>query len=146
MRVVRRVGTPVPKPVSVRDLMAHNVVTVDPRESLTGAAAQMRASRIGSLVVLADGEITGIITERDLMRAIADARDPGATHVSQYMTQSPRTVEAARDAAQAAALMVKHGLRHLPVTDRGQLIGFLSARDLLALEPWPKRLPALEPW
>jgi CBS domain-containing protein len=146
MKVVRRVGTPVPKPVTVRDLMAHSVVTVDPRESLTGAAAQMRASRIGSLVVLADGEITGIITERDLMRAIADERDPGLTHVSQYMTPSPRIVEATRGAAQAATLMVRHGLRHLPVVEDGQLVGLLSARDLLALEPWPRTLPPLEPW
>lgn len=132
--------------MTVGDLMARSMVTVDPRESLTGAAAQMRASRVGSLVVLAGGEITGIITERDLMRAIADGREPGATHVSQYMTQSPRTVEAKRQAAYAAALMVRHGVRHLPVTDGAQLVGFLSARDLLALEPWPSQLPVVEPW
>lgn len=146
MRVARRAGTRAVQIVSVRDLMAHNVVTVDPRESLTDAAAQMRTSRVGSLVVLAGAEITGIITERDLLRAIADGRDPATTHVSQYMSQSPRTVEADREAVQAAALMVKHALRHLPVTDRGLLIGLLSARDLLALRPWPKTLPAPEPW
>ena len=146
MRIVRRPGGPVSKPMTVGDLMAPRVVAVDPRESLTRAAAQMRASRISSLVVLAGGEVTGIITERDLMRAIADGRDPGATHVSQYMTQSPRTVEATVEAPYAAALMVRHGVRHLPVTAGAQLVGFLSARDLLALEPWPRRLPTLEPW
>ena len=126
--------------------MAHDVVTVDPRESLTDAAAQMRTGRVGSLIVLAGGEITGIITERDLLRAIADGLDPATTHVSQYMSQSPHTVEADREAVHAAAFMLKHALRHLPVTERGQLIGLLSARDLLALNPWPMTLPAPEPW
>jgi len=106
----------------------------------------MRSGRVGSLIAIAGLEITGIITEHDLMRAIGDGRDPALTHVSQYMTQSPRTVEADREAGQAAASMVKHGVRHLPVTDRGQLVGMLSARDLLALQPWPKTLPVLEPW
>jgi len=146
VRTLRRPGTSVPRPVTVGALMSEAAFTVDPRLSLTAAAAEMRAHRIGSLIVLGDGEITGIITERDLIRALADGRDPGLTHVSEYMTQSPRTVEARRDAAYAAALMVRHRLRHLPVVEAGELVGFLSARDLLALEPWPKALPALEPW
>ena len=146
MRVVRRAPKPKHQTVSVRELMAHSVVTIDPRDSLIAAAAQMRTSRVGSLIVLAGAEITGIFTERDLLRAIADGRDPATTHVSQYMTQNPRTVEADREVVHAAALMVKHALRHLPVTENGQLIGLLSARDLLALEPWPKTLPPLESW
>ena len=80
------------------------------------------------------------------MRAIADGRDPAATHVSQYMTHSPRTIEADKLAAEAAAMMVKHRVRHIPVTDDGRLIGFLSARDLLALTPWPLNLPIGESW
>ena len=80
------------------------------------------------------------------MRAIADGRDPGATHVSQYMTHDPMTIEAGKFAAEAAAMMVKHRVRHIPVTDGGRLIGFLSARDLLALTPWPLDLPIGESW
>jgi CBS domain-containing protein len=127
--------------------MSRSVVTVDPRVSLTAAATRMRAHRLGSLVVLGEEQaVVGIITERDLMRALADGRNPGLTHVSEYMTQSPRTIEAARDAAYAAALMVRHRLRHLPVLEGGRPVGLLSARDLLAMEPWPKSLPPLEPW
>ncbi|HEY8864487.1 MAG TPA: CBS domain-containing protein [Candidatus Dormibacteraeota bacterium] len=62
------------------------------------------------------------------------------------MTSAPRTIESAEPAAKAAEIMVKHRVRHLPVTDKGRLIGFLSARDLLALTPWPRNLPIGESW
>ncbi|HYL08079.1 MAG TPA: CBS domain-containing protein [Candidatus Udaeobacter sp.] len=144
MKVVRRGAHP--QPATVRDLMSHSVVAGDPRHTLVKAAAEMRAHRISALAVLDNGAIVGIITERDLLRAIADGRDPGQTYVSQYMTQSPRTVEASELAMTAAAVMIRHRVRHLPVTDKGRLIGFLSARDLLSLTPWPKELPIAEPW
>lgn len=145
MRIVRRVDHPATS-TTVRELMGKSTACADPRESLVDAAAQMRAQRTSALAVL-DGEaIVGIITERDLMRAIADRRDAADTHVSQYMTHDPRTIEAGQLAAQAAEMMVKHHVRHIPVTDRGRLIGFLSARDLLALTPRPLSLPIGESW
>ena len=145
MRVVRRVDHP-STTTTVYELMAKSVVSGDPRQSLFDAAAVMRTNRISALAVL-DGEaIVGILTERDLLRAIADGRDPQATHISQYMTHSPRTIEADRLAAEAAEIMIKHRVRHLPVTDKGRLIGFLSARDLLVLKPWPLILPIGESW
>ena len=145
MKIVRRIANPLAK-TTVRELMAKSIVCGDPRQSLTEAAAQMRASRISALAVLDGKVIVGIITERDLLRAIADGRIPEATHISQYMTHSPRTIEAAAPAAKAAEIMVKHRVRHLPVTDKGRLVGFLSARDLLALKPWPQSLPIGESW
>jgi CBS domain-containing protein len=145
MRVVRRVDHPATT-TTVHELMAKSIVSGDPRQSLVDAAAQMRAHRISALAVL-DGEaVVGIITERDLLHAIADGRDPAATHISQYMTHSPRTIEGTELVAKAAEIMVKHRVRHLPVTDNGRLIGFLSARDLLALNPWPLNLPIGESW
>jgi CBS domain-containing protein len=145
VKVIRHVADPLTK-TTVRELMAKSIVSGDPRQSLTEAAAQMRASRISALAVLDVKGIVGIITERDLLRAIADGRIPEATHISQYMTHSPRTIEAAEPAARAAEVMVKHHVRHLPVTDKGRLVGFLSARDLLALKPWPRNLPIGESW
>lgn len=142
---MRRVG-PLAITTIVGDLMSHSIVSGDPRQSLVKAAAEMRANRISALAVLDGSGIVGIITERDLLRAVADGRDPGTTHISQYMTHSPRTIDASELATDAAAVMIKHRVRHLPVTDRGRLIGFLSARDLLALSPWPKDLPIGEPW
>jgi CBS domain-containing protein len=145
VKVVRRVDHPATT-TTVLELMAKSVVSGDPRQSLVDAATLMRTHRISALAVLDGDTIVGIITERDLLRAIADGRDPAATHVSQYMTHSPRTIEADKLAAEAAAMMVKHHVRHIPVTDGGRLIGFLSARDLLALTPWPLNLPIGESW
>jgi CBS domain-containing protein len=145
MRVVKRVDHP-STTTTVYDLMAKSIVSGDPRQSLVEAAAQMRANHISALAILEGKAIVGIVTERDLMSAIADGRDPAATHVSQYMTHSPRTIEADKLAAEAATIMVKHRVRHLPVTDEGRLIGFLSARDLLVLKPWPRILPIGESW
>jgi CBS domain-containing protein len=131
---------------TVRDLMSRSVVRGDPRHTLVEAAAEMRAHRISALPVLDDGAIVGILTEHDLLCAMADGRDPGATHVSQCMTHSPRTIEASELATKGAAAMVRHRIRHLPVTEKGRLIGFISARDLLSLAPWPKERPIGELW
>lgn len=130
----------------VRDLMSSSVVCGDPRQSLVDAAYDMRSHRVSALAVLDGNVIVGIITERDLLRAIADGRGPRTTHVSQYMTPSPHTIEAGALATAAAAVMVRHHVRHLPVTEDGRVVGFISARDLLTLEPWPEKLPAGEAW
>jgi CBS domain-containing protein len=145
MKLVRKVSHPAAM-TTVGELMAKSIVSGDPRKSIVEAAAQMRSHRISALALLDGGAIVGIITERDLLRAIADGRNPEATHISEYMTHSPRTIEAAEPAAKAAEMMVRHRVRHLPVTDKGRLAGFLSARDLLALKPWPKKLPIGESW
>jgi CBS domain-containing protein len=145
MKVVRHASA-VEAETTVRELMARSVVSGDPRETLVEAAARMRAHRVGALAVLDGDAIVGIITERDLLRAIADHHDPGAVHVSQYMTHSPRTIEASERATKACAIMIKHRVRHLPVTEKGRLAGFLSARDLLALQPWPRKMPIGESW
>ncbi len=144
MRLVRPAGHHAAT-MNVRDLMSRSIVGGDPRESLFQAAAEMRRHRISALAVLDGDAIVGIITERDFLRAIADGRRPDTTHVSQYMTPSPLTIEAGEPATKAADMMVKHRVRHLPVTDEGRLAGFLSARDLLSLKPWPKA-PLGESW
>jgi Predicted signal-transduction protein containing cAMP-binding and CBS domains len=145
MRIVRRVAHPATS-TTARELMGKSTVSADPRQSLVDAAALMRTHRTSVLAVLDGQAIVGVITERDFMRAIADGRDPASTHVSEYMTHDPKTIEAGKRAAEAAAIMVKHHVRHIPVTEEGRVIGFLSARDLLALTPWPLNLPIGESW
>jgi MHS family proline/betaine transporter-like MFS transporter len=146
MRIVRRPGTSGRKPVEVRDLMSRDVVSIAPDSTLRDVAGLMREHKIGSLLVVSRDQMVGIVTERDLMRAIADGHDPSDVPVARYMTLIVKTIEADRPAAEAAAIMVRHNVRHLPVTERGTPIGFLSARNVLALEPWPKELPVVEPW
>jgi len=132
--------------MTVRDLMSKRILDCEPQQSLTEAAARMRSERVSALALVVGDEIVGVITERDLMRAITDGRDPSMVHISEYMTQSPHTIEAHEEARHAASIMIKHRVRHLPVTEHGRLAGFLSARDLLALEPWPVMVPVVEPW
>lgn len=145
MKVVRRVEHPAAS-TTVRELMGKSTVCTGPRQSLVEAAAEMRACQTSVLAVLDGQAIVGVITERDFMRAIADGRDPASTRVSEYMTPDPRTIDADRRAADAAAMMMRYHVRHIPVTEGGRVIGFLSARDLLALTPWPLNLPIGESW
>lgn len=131
---------------TVRQLMSRTLTAADPRQSLFEAAALMREHQVSSLAVLDGEEPAGIITERDLVRALADGRPPGETHVSQYMTQSPVTVDLDGTAAEAAALMETHHIRHLLVTEHGRVAGCISVRDLLRLRGWIGPMDAHEPW
>ncbi|HEX6207279.1 MAG TPA: CBS domain-containing protein, partial [Actinomycetota bacterium] len=100
------------------------------------AAGRMQYQEIGSLAVLEHGKLVGILTERDLARALADGVDPAETPVGAYMTEEPVTVTPEADAASVAATMLDLGVRHIPVMEGGQVIGMVSSRDLLSLEAW----------
>lgn len=129
--------------------MAKDVVTATADERLTTAARRMRERRIGALAVVDDDRLAGIITERDLLFAIADGVDPAQVQVSDYMTHGPHTIEPSDLAAEVASRMVDMQTRHFPVMSEGRLVGLLSIRDLvklgvhlsphlvsLELEPW----------
>lgn len=126
--------------------MKPGVPVAAPDEPLAGAAARMRSRRAGALVVLEAGRLAGIITERDLLGAMADGLDPGVTPVSDCMTPEPCTIAAADPAEEAAERMIERGIRHLPVLDEGRVVGVVSARDLLQVRR--RELEGLfsEPW
>jgi CBS domain-containing protein len=88
--------------------------------------------RSGSAVVENDLEGPGIITERDLLRAVAEGADLASTPVENYMTANAITASTSWDAEKAARLMLERGFRHLVVIDdRGRIEGILSIRDLI---------------
>jgi CBS domain-containing protein len=115
---------------SVADAMSGNVLTIGPTELVREAAARMVARRVGSIVVLADDRLVGILTERDVMRAVAAGASDSAA-VADWMTAGPETVELSETVEHAAVLMLQGGFRHLPVVEAGRPIGMLSIRDLL---------------
>lgn len=117
--------------MKVEALYTPHVRTVDPGEDLAVAASRMQFHEIGALAVFDRGRLVGIITERDVLRAVGDGRDPERTAVATYMVEEPVTVTLDTEAAVAADTMVRLGVRHLPVVERGELMGMLSARDLL---------------
>jgi CBS domain-containing protein len=120
--------------MKVESLCQTDVVTVDVGDSLCDAAGVMRFQEVGSLIVYDDDVMVGIITERDLVRAVADGARPGAVAVRTYMSEQPVMASPTMEAEEAARLMLDLGIRHLPVGDGTTVVGVVSVRDLLAEE------------
>jgi CBS domain-containing protein len=85
---------------------------------------------VGAAVVLTGDTVSGILTERDVLRAVATGPVEG-THVAAWMTRDPETVEPSDSTGKAAAIMIHGGFRHLPVCDDGKAVGIVSIRDLM---------------
>lgn len=116
---------------TVGSIMSGDLLAVDPAATLADAARQMHARRVGAVVVLDAGRLVGILTERDVLRAVATDRLEG--DVREAMTHAPDTVEAGDTTGHAAALMIHGGFRHLPVVDGEAVVGIVSIRDLMRL-------------
>lgn len=121
----------------VRELAGSAVVTVGPGHSLRDAAKVMARHGVGSAVVHDNEELAGILTERDVLRAVAAGVDPDGATVGELMTRDVVTAGPDWDVTEAAATMARHRVRHLVVYEGGELLGVLSVRDVL-----PTLLPA----
>ena len=120
--------------MKVRDLPPGRLVTVEPDTLLSAAARAMRQEDSDSIAVMSGGGLVGIITERDLVRAIADGINPEQATAGMIMSPGPATVSADDDVNVVALRMMSLGIRHLPVVDdQGAPIGLLSARNLVAV-------------
>jgi len=120
----------------VSELMQKEVWQTFPEESLADAAARMRDHGVGSLAVTDGDDLVGILTERDLLWAMADGAAPNVTRVATYLSAPAVVAAPDTDLVEAGRLMVQHDVRHLPVVAAGQLVGMISARDLLVAEAW----------
>ena len=114
----------------VANHMSRDLLTVSSDERLGEAAKRMVARGVGAVLVLEGERLQGILTERDLMRAVAGGYSDDA-RVSDWMTRHPETVDAADSTDHAASLMIHGGFRHLPVLDEGRVAGIISIRDLM---------------
>ena len=119
--------------MNVRSIFRPWVVSVDGDERLADAAGLMQNEQVGSVVVMVGGQFAGILTERDLTRAMADGTDPRDATAAEYMTATPAAVHLDADLHQVASTMFEFECRHLPVLseDDSQVIGMVSIRDLL---------------
>lgn len=107
-------------------------VTASAEITVAAAARLMKEHRIGAILVIEDGHLAGIFTERDaLFRVIAEGRDPAATRIAEVMTANPRTIGPDRPFGHALHLMYEGGFRHVPVVDNGKPLGVVSSRDAL---------------
>lgn len=119
--------------MKVQRVLHPDVICIEAWQTLREAARVMHESRIGCLAVVSGDELNGIITERDIVEAMAKAEDPQNACVFDYMTEAPATLRPDDDCSVAATEMLAAGCRHLPVMDGGRLVGMVSARDLLPL-------------
>jgi CBS domain-containing protein len=117
---------------TVAEVMNRSVLTVDPTSSIGEAAEKMIDAGVGAVVVVEDmARIVGIITERDLMRAVAQRARAAEARVRQWMTESVVTIEPDTEIHDAAKMMFEKNFRHLPVVNKdGRLMGIASLRRL----------------
>ena len=116
---------------TIGDVMSRNLLTVEEDATLVETAAAMNARQVGAVLVLRDGRLAGILTERDILRAAATGELTGTA--GGWMTPHPETVDAEETAQHAGVIMIHGGFRHLPVLDGDTPVGIVSIRDLMRI-------------
>jgi CBS domain-containing protein len=118
---------------TLRDLVKdRKLYSIESDRSVLEAARYMMEHNVGALPVLRNGDLAGILSERDIMnRVVAVGRTPGTTAVSEVMTANPRAVAADESIEECLFIMNEFGFRHLPIVEGKQLRGLVSLRDVL---------------
>jgi CBS domain-containing protein len=120
------------RPLSV--LMRRDIETIDREAALNTVAKRMAEKRIGALLVTQAGEVTGIVTERDLIqKGMATNQNPEQVRVGSVMTGTLIDIDINRTVHDASDLMAEKNIRHLPVTENRAIVGILSVRDLVRM-------------
>ncbi|MGR3766117.1 DUF294 nucleotidyltransferase-like domain-containing protein [Rossellomorea sp. NS-SX7] len=115
----------------VRDIMIDHVITVDSGASLQEAAHIMGAYRVSSVVVLENERIAGILTERDIVSRYIAGNIPLTNPVKEGMTKKPIVIGQDTYLYEALAAMLDHSIKHLPVTEKGKLVGIITLYDVM---------------
>ncbi|MEM5853610.1 MAG: CBS domain-containing protein [Candidatus Aenigmatarchaeota archaeon] len=119
----------------IKDVMNRNVVIVKPGISLREASRMMCERHIGSLVVVEDEDIKGIITQTDILKAVAQEKDLDTTTVGEIMNKKVFTIDYEKTIQDAVDLMMEKRIKRLPVTKEGKLVGIITASDIITVEP-----------
>ena len=119
--------------MTLRELVKdRKLYSVEASRTVLEAARYMMEHNVGAVPVLRNGDLTGILSERDIMnRVVAVGRTPGTTAVSEVMTANPRAVPADESIEECLFIMREFGFRHLPIVDGRELKGLVSLRDVL---------------
>ncbi|TWI59163.1 CBS domain-containing protein [Halalkalibacter nanhaiisediminis] len=115
---------------SVNQLMSTNVVTVSPQQSIQEAAVLMKQQNVGSIPVVENGQICGIITDRDITLRSTAAGTASSVPVRDCMSTNLTVASPTMDVHEVAQLMAQHQVRRLPVVDNGQVVGMVAIGDL----------------
>ena len=118
---------------TIADIMRPELIEVAPEDTLGEVAERMTAVNVGAVIVKDYGRLIGILTERDMLKAMAERVHTSEARVRQWMTEDPITAGFEMDVEEAAQLMLANGFRHLPVVDdNGQVTGVVSLRRVVA--------------
>jgi CBS domain-containing protein len=118
---------------SIRELMVTEMTTASVDETVAEVARRMIDHRIGAVLVLDQGALYGLLSERDVMsRVVAEARDPRTTRVGEVATRTVSVVDVEAPLKTVLAVFREKRFRHLPVVEAGKPVGILSTRDFLA--------------
>ncbi len=116
--------------MQVRDIMHTDVKTASPQDTFAVVAGLLHDNGISSVVVTEGDRLAGIVTERDLVNLVSEGGDPKTTTAADRMTTNLETVDPKTDIAEAAEMMARLKIRHLPVVAEDELVGIISIRDL----------------
>lgn len=123
--------------MKIEYLYSPNVVSCRTSDTLAGAARTLNCAAVGALPVMReDDTLAGIISERDLVRAVAQQCDPTTAIVGEFASLHVEVAEPDDDSWVVGRRMLDSGIRHLPVMVDGRLAGMVSMRDVLAVETW----------
>jgi CBS domain-containing protein len=115
---------------TVGEIMTSDVLAVDPSDTIGETAQKMVERGVSSAVVSDYGTLIGIVTERDLTRAVAGRVHTSEARVREWMTSDPITLGPDASADEAAKIMLDNGFRHVPIVDEGRAVGIVSIRDV----------------
>lgn len=117
----------------IESIMNRDVVTIGVDRTVRDAATLMREHSLGALVVVKDGKIHGVLSERDVLnRVVAGGLDPSTVKVSEVCTTEPVTVEAQEPVEACYRLLREQGFRHLPIrNENNEAVGIVSSRDFM---------------
>jgi len=115
---------------TVGEIMTGSVFSIEPTMTVAEAATVMGERKIGSALVMEGEKLSGIFTERDIVRALGEHFDAAGHPVSEWMTADPMTVPPDTPIKEALNTMLERGFRHLPVVDGESILGIVSMRDL----------------
>jgi CBS domain-containing protein len=115
---------------TVGELMTRDVLTVDPADTIGETAEKMVDLGVSSAVVSDYGRLIGIVTERDLTRAVAGRVHTSEARVREWMTPDPVTLPPDASADEAARIMLERKFRHIPIVEDEHTVGIISIRDV----------------
>ncbi|RLI98537.1 MAG: CBS domain-containing protein [Candidatus Aenigmatarchaeota archaeon] len=119
----------------VKDVMKREVIAINPDISIREASKVMSKHNIGSLLVLDDEKLVGILTERDVLNLVARGENLDEVKVKDVMSRDVITIESDKKIEDAVDLMLKHKIKKLPVMESGKIVGIITTSDIIVAEP-----------